>query len=242
MKDNIGFVLLPGGGMSKWIWEKIDSKLKLPYIALDKRINPNTYENRKNATLETCIEYIIETIDKAPFEKSIIVGHSGAGALAANVGKSIPDKIKHIIYIAANIPKHNATMMDGLPFLLKLLNIIAVRKMIKKDSIPYKKIEKTVREKFCNTCDEETIKYVLEHELLSEPLCVLSERMDWTAFPTIPQTYITLLNDHTLSIDKQKNMAGNLNITDIKTIESDHMVMVSHPEELATIMNSIAGL
>ena len=153
----------------------------------------------------------------------------------------IPEKITHVIYIAANIPAHGATMMSGLPFALRVLNIIAIRKMIKKDSLPYAKIEKTLRSKFCNTCDEETIRFILTHELQSEPLCVLTAKMDWSDYPQIPQTYIVLTKDNTIAVERQKQMAGNLGITDFLEIDAGHMVMLSHPAILVDTLNDFAG-
>lgn len=241
MSETLGYVLLPGGGMSGWIWERLREQLHRPSVVVENRIEPNDYAHRKHAKFIECIDYTAAQMHEAPFEHCILVGHSGAGALAASVAKHYPERIRHILYIAANIPRHDATLVDGLPFLIKWLNIIAVRTMIKNDAIPYTKVEKTVRRKFCNTCDEPTIQYVLKQELRSEPLCVVTEKMDWTNFPPIPQTYIVLTHDHTLSVEKQTLMASHLQITDLKEIASDHMVMLSHPGELAAMMNTLAA-
>ena len=237
----LGFVLLPGGGMSSWVWEWIAPGLKLPHIALDRRIEINDYPHRKNAVMDDCVNYIISCIDQAPFDSCILVGHSGAGALAASVAKRISEKIIQVVYIAANIPPHGSTMMSGLPLPLRLLNIVAVRKMIKRDSMPYVKIEKTLRDKFCNTCDEDAIQFVLSHDLQSEPLCVLSAKMDWTDFPGVPQTYVLLGSDRTISVERQREMAGHLGITDFREIDAGHMVMLSHPSELTGLLNGIAA-
>ncbi|MBN2533670.1 MAG: hypothetical protein JXB88_12300 [Spirochaetales bacterium] len=103
-------------------------------------------------------------------------------------------------------------------------------------------MEKLNRKIFCNTASEETIQYILKQELLSEPLCLAFEKYNWDNFPTIiPQTYIVLIEDKTISVKKQRNMMKNLGIKNMIEIKSDHMVMLSHPEELSNELNKIMG-
>lgn len=241
MKEKVGFVLLPGGGMSDWVWIKILDKLEIPFVSIKQRLKINTYETRVSSSVNDCIDNILDTLSRVEFNQYIIVAHSGAGILAGRLCRIIPEKIKHAIYVAANIPKQGKTAVDSLPLLIKFLNIAAIKKMVKINSVPLVKISNVMRDKFCNTCDEETIAHVLKQEMLSEPLCVLKEKMDWTNYPEINRTYIVLLQDHTLSVKGQKQMAANLKINDLRAIESDHMVMLSHPDQFVKILNEIAG-
>lgn len=94
-----------------------------------------------------------------------------------------------------------------------------------------------IRKIFCNTCDDATIDYVLKQQLLSEPLCLAFEKVNWDNFPQIPQQYIILTKDKTQSVEQQKQMMKNLEITDYVSINSDYMVMLSQQEKLAKIVN-----
>jgi len=201
------------------------------------RIDDNNYGNRKKATMSDCVRHIEKIIADEAYEDYVIIGHSGAGPIAAKLAQSLRGKVRRAVYVAANLPGHGRTMIDSLPPLIRLINVIALRRMIRKDAIPYRQIEKMTREKFCNTCTEETIGEVLSKEMRSEPLCAITEKMNWDGLSGIMQTYMILTKDNTLSVARQRQMAANLSVTDFIEIESDHLVMFSHPAEFAAAVN-----
>jgi pimeloyl-ACP methyl ester carboxylesterase len=239
MKREPVFVLIPGGGMSDWVWKDLLGYLRYPSIMISSRIEPNTYQNRLNSTLKDMVDHIVVKIP-ADADNLVLVGHSGAGMLAAMTAQSIAPRIKHVVFIAANIPAHNASAVSGLPFLIRWLNITAIKKQIKMDSIPMENFAKMIRKSFLNNAPEEIAQYMLRQALLPEPLCVLNARMNWDGFPDVGKTYVVLSDDHTLSPEKQRQMGRNLNIEDFRVINSCHMAMLTKPEELALILNSVA--
>jgi hypothetical protein len=239
MAGKKGFVLLPGAGMSDWVWKNLLPLLDIDAVTVDRRLDVNTYENRMNAKFKDCADYACKKM--SGIDEIILVGHSGAGLLAGYLVRNNPS-VKHVVFIAANIPKDGTTAIDVFPEDVREKTIQAVKKQIVSDSIPMKALETMFRPLFCNTCTEEDIRYILEQNYFPEPFCAITEKMDWTDFPSIGKTYILLTEDKTLTAGSQEIMAGNLGITDIRRIASDHMVMISHPAELAHELNAIAGL
>jgi hypothetical protein len=160
--------------------------------------------------------------------------------LAAATAKAIAQRVKHVVFVAGNIPAQGESAVSGLPFLIRRLNIAAIKKQVKSDSIPMARVGKMIRKTFMNNAPEEAVRYVLEQDLLPEPICVLSERMDWDDFPDVGMTYVVLTGDNTLNAEKQRLMGKNLNIEDFRELSSCHMVMLAKPKELAAILNSVA--
>jgi thioesterase domain-containing protein len=236
------FLLLPGGGMSSWVWTKLIPLLRGPCITPEYRIEKNTYENRIHARIEDCVQYHVKLVQDRGIGKIVVVGHSGAGALAAAIAKEIPDRIVAVVYVSANLPKNHETTLDALPWALKLMNRMAIKAQVKNESQSMKKNENMIRKMFCNLSDEATIKYILEQKVLSEPLCLAFEKYNYDAFPEIRQVYIKLTRDKTQSVRQQDIMIGNMSIGMVKEIESDHMVMLSHAEELAKVLNEEMGI
>lgn len=233
-----GFLLLPGGGMSSWVWEKVVPLLDAPAITPEYRLKENTFRNRTEATIADCVAYHQQLMNGSEIERFVLVGHSGAGALAAAIAKATPGKVTSIVYVSANIPRNHTTTLDALPFLLKLLNKAAIKGQVKIDSTPMMKKASMIKKYFCNTCDDETVNYVLAHQMLSEPLCVAFEPYDYDNFPPLHQVFVVLTKDNTQSEAQQRKMMANLGITETRKIDSDHMVMLSRPDELAGVLNT----
>jgi hypothetical protein len=110
---------------------------------------------------------------------------------------------------------------------------------LRADTVPMKVLENQFRNYFCNMTREEDLEYILEQNFLPEPVCVLTHRVNWLNYPNINKTYILCTGDKTLTMEQQKSYAEHLEITDLRRIESDHMVMISHAQELADVLNEI---
>lgn len=237
----LGFILLPGAGMSDWLWVKLTPCLNLPTIPIARRLKVNNFENRLRAKFNEIVDYTDELIEAAAFDRVILVGHSGAGLLAGALGKK-SKKIVHVVFIAANLPKNGNTALDIFPNEIKEKNIAAVKKQAEFDDLPVLSMEAMFRNYFCNTCTPEEVDYVLSQKFFPEPVCVLTEKMDWSDYPAIGKTYIICAKDKTLAVEQQVHLAGSLEISDLRRIDSDHLVMISHPKELANELNQIGAL
>jgi pimeloyl-ACP methyl ester carboxylesterase len=237
--NNLGYVFIPGGGMSSWVWKDLDGEMKSNALLISGRLKTNTYHNRLHASLASCVDYIEEQIAQKEYARVVIVAHSGGGILAPLLARRTKAKVDRIIFISANIPAQHASALQALPFPIRLLNVFAAKMQIKNEYTSMQKYGKFIREKFCNSASDEVIAYVMSQNLLAEPLCVFNEKVDWSGVSRIPMTYIRLLNDKTASLKLQDRMAANLNISDKYDIDSDHMVMLSHPRQFNEALCSI---
>lgn len=225
--------------MSDWIWTKLTPLLNLDCVSISRRIENNTYENRLNCDFEDILSYANRLIEQSGFDEVILVGHSGAGLIAGELGKRNP-KIRHIIFLAANIPVHEGTALDSFSEEIRDKNIEGVKMQAKSDLIPMKVLEAQFRTYFCNQSSEEDINYLMEQSFQPEPVSVLTHQVDWSDYPEIGKTYVICLEDKTLSVAQQEQFAANLGITDLQRFDGDHMVMISRAKELAEHMNLIA--
>ena len=239
--NDLGWVFIPGGGMSDWIWRDLDSEIRERAVLVPRRLKHNTAANRVRARLSDCVDFIEELITRAGFSQVVLVAHSGGGLLAPLAAKRKAFKVERLIFVSANIPAHNTNSLQDLPLSIRLLNGLAARMQLKRDATPLRRYEKLVRKKFCNAAPEEAIEYVLGRDLLSEPLCVYDEKLDWSGLPRIPMTFIRLLNDKTASLSLQDRMAANLDIKDKYDIDADHMVMLSRPREFNAALRELAA-
>ena len=236
----IGFGLIHGGGFGPWVWERVTPLLTRPVLALE-RVDPTRPNlNIRKLCLADCAAFAQTQIEQADFEKIILVAHSGGGILAPAIAALLPQKIVHIIFVAANIPPEGKAAIDILPFKDWLMNKIAVFLQGYGFSMPQKQLEHAIRNIFCHDVDEAGIQLVLSHGVTAEPPALAFKPVSRAAMPTVPCTYIKLLQDRTISIENQDQMVANLGGANVVTLDSGHVVMLSCPQELAGILNQIA--
>ncbi len=237
--SNLGFVFIPGGLMSTWVWKFVDQKYLANAVLIPRRIKENNFHNRLHATLEDCVDFITELINDSKSARVVVIAHSGGGMIAPLVAKKLPEKVKQIIFVSANIPENHTTALDFLPAPIRVLNRVAIKHQIKSDCVPAIKQEKAIRNIFCNTASPEVIDYVLQQNLYPEPICTITDKVNWDGVPGIPMAYIRLTKDKTGSIELQNRMADHLAIQTRYNIDSDHLVMLSHPKEFNMALDQL---
>ena len=92
---------------------------------------------------------------------------------------------------------------------------------------------------FCNDMNGAQTASTLAR-MVPESLGVLTEPSDLTGLrQPVPRTYVRLTLDASLSLDTQNQMIENLGDVDVVDLDSGHMAMISHPGELAGILNRL---
>ncbi len=228
-----GFVLLAGGGLGAWIWERLIPLLRYPALAVDRRVEGDV----RRASLGDCAGHVADEARRACFDEAIIVAHSGSGILAPLVPEACP-AARRIVFVSAAVPAEGANIQQGLPAWMRLANSLAIR--LNSKPYPARRMEKTVRGKFCNDCDEETIQLVLGHDMNPEPPSVLSERARRAGLRRVPGTYLRLMDDRTMSSERMERLAANYGCEEILDCPGDHLAMLGRPRELAAALNGIA--
>jgi pimeloyl-ACP methyl ester carboxylesterase len=234
-----GYVLISGGQMSDWIWKDFIPLLNLPFIIISSRLENNNLKNRIDSKLSDCVEYVLKQLSNLNFDTYIIVGHSIGGILAAQAASKLKNQIEHIIYIAANLPKNKCNAISSFPILNRIMIKGFIDSQINKESTLIKNEAKYFLDLFCNTCPIEVKNFISEQNLKPEPMCLFKEKVMWNDLENIPQTYIRLLKDKTISPKTQSKVSKNTNCQNMIDIESDHMVMLSQPKELFNAIKKI---
>lgn len=230
-----GIVLLPGAGMSAWLWDKITGSLDIPTVIISPRIENNTAENRLSVTFEALIEYHMRVIESKKWDAIIIVGHSGAGIIAGILGKRL-NNVVEVIFVAANIPDNKTTAIDIFPEETRQKTIKALQQQAEQDEIAIKTMGSFFIATFANNCSESDREFILKQYFLPEPLCVITAKMDWDNYPAIRKTYIVCTKDKTLTEGQQLSMASNLAIENVIKLDTDHLPMLSASDEFVLIL------
>jgi L-methionine (R)-S-oxide reductase len=233
------FVLLHGGGMGPWIWQRLSPLLRGGVVTIEDRYpaaGPDAIRPRR-VTLDDCARHVARAMEAAGAREVILVAHSGAGIIAPYVARHTR-AVRHIVFISANIPAEGTSAIDGLPFWIRLMNAAVVRMMRK--PVPALKREKMLREHFLNASPEDVARLMLDNVIRPEPLCAVTERVRRAGIALPPATYVKCLRDRTLSPEGLSRMAANYGGARVVEVDADHMVMLSRPQELADVLNAVA--
>lgn len=234
-----GYVLLPGAGLADWVWSRVVPLLDAPAVTA-RRLEDESPHARLEASFTDLVEYARRVVEETGWDEVVLVGHSGAGLIAAAVTQRCP-QVRHLVFVAANIPAHGQGALSAFPPEVQERQVQAMRTQAHSPSLPMRAMEGLVRGHLAHLCTEDTIRYILDQEFHPEPPCVLTATMDWEGFPATPRTYIVCEHDKTLSVGQQKAQAGHLGIEDLRFLPSDHLPMLSCPELLAEILLSLRG-
>jgi pimeloyl-ACP methyl ester carboxylesterase len=239
-QTGLGFVLIQGGGLGPWVWDRLIPLLNLPALAVNRTGNANQNINLKKLTIANCASLVKTEIEKVGFQRVILVGHSIGGVIAPEVAAQLPDRMAHLVFIAASIPPEGKRPLDILPVMPRLMNWLVIELQNLGISMPRGQVENAIRNTLCNDTDEETLQWVLSHNITPEPRALAFERISRANMPDVPRTYIKLLQDRTLSLEAQDQMIENLGGAHVLTLDTGHTAMVSRPKELAQLLNLVA--
>ncbi len=230
--DSKGIIFIHGAGLGNFVWNGMKGKMDIPAMAVD-------FPNRKKGAkanlhlhFKTYVDMISRHVEKLNVEKLIFVVHSIGGCVGLKVADIFKDKLAGFVGISAAIPKNGNSFISCLPF---PKNIIVPLMMKFAGTRPSRKI---IEEQLCNDLTPEQRKMVVT-TFTPESMALYIEKCE-ARIPETNRMYIKLTDDKTLSPAMQEKMIQNLKPQQIATIQSGHLAMLSHPEELARLLNEFS--
>ncbi|MCC5622324.1 alpha/beta fold hydrolase [Nostoc sp. CHAB 5715] len=235
---DLAFVLIHGGGLDTWVWGRITPLLDFPALAV-RRAASGT--NLNHLTITDSAKYIQSQIESAGFQRVILVAHSIGGILAPTVASLLPQRVVHIVFVGANIPPEGSSAISIFRPSERFGIAVWLRLMAWKISFMNKAVEADMQRTLCNDMDEATVQQVLAGGKNPEPPAIFYEPVSRLQMPSVPCTYIKLLQDQgILPPSKQDEMAANIGAK-VVTLNTGHTAMLSRPHELAKLLNDIAS-
>lgn len=243
------FVLIHGGFHGAWCWERTVPELQRlghDAVAIDlpghgeRRDEDSTLANRRDAILD-----VLEPGD-------VLVGHSGGGFDITLAADGAPDRVGHLVFLAAGLPIEGETLLvatGGEPSreeggVSKLMDDeTGMSNFVRPDErgwlAPFD--FDAVWPFFYHDCDEATARWAFDR-LTPAPPGILVEPIHLPRFwdADIPRSYIRCLQDRAKPRALSDETAGRLGVEPL-TIDSSHSPFLSRPAELAERLVQAAG-
>jgi len=232
------FVLVHGMSHGGFAWDLLTRRLLRDghrVVAPDLPGHGRRAHERRRASLATYARAVADATIQAGFSRATIVGHSMGGAVLPGVAGLIPARIRHLVFLAAVVPDHGATTLQGhiTPAGRQMLRGLA---RAGDGAAQYSALFEWARWMGDLPLGDPRVSATLP-QLTPQPLRPLTERVDMRRFRAlrVPCTYIRCLRDAAIVPARAAEYAARLGLTPID-LDCAHNPMLSAVDALAKIL------
>lgn len=228
------YLLLHGAMRGAWLWHKLLPLMEkggAKAIAYDLPGHGKRSGDRAGVNMSAYINDLLSFIRKNDMHDLILVGHSMTGIVISKAAEEVPDRIRHLIYLAAVVPADGDALID----LLTKERQEALRKLEGKATEIFGPIEALKPNYFTDQTGEDQDYYL--RQLTPQPLAPFFEKIRLNRFYSLntPKTYIMGLRDKALPPALTRGFAERLGVKPVE-IDAGHDMMVVKPEEVARVL------
>jgi len=216
-------IYLSGAGLMPAIWNDVRAKVTTPGVAL-------TYDRSATTTLESATQDILTQIQRLDADQYVIVAHSLSGVVGVELAHALGDKLGGLIAVSATIPAPGKAFVSALPFPQSIMMQLLLR------IVGTKPPASVIRKSLCSDLSERQAADIID-AFTPEPRSLYTDKTSTDKLPDSKYLYVRTINDREVSAQLQTSMAKRLPSAKIIDIPSGHMAMISHPDELATIIS-----
>ncbi len=224
-----GIVLVHGGYPGAWCWEAVVRALRRPAVAVDLPGRGARSALDGPVTLDHCVDAVLEDADAAGFERFVLVGHSMGGLTITATANRAPERVSRLVYVAALAPPPGTTVLDlyfpdggGPP-----VDDPAGRQDLLDEPAAHALFASDLDADAFAAAHRRCVPEVNGLFLVSLP-----------GYPAgVPTTYVRCTRDAAVPDDLARRMIEQVQPDEVVILDSDHDVMLSHPRELAEVLD-----
>lgn len=234
------FVLVHGGFVGGWLWEKLVPLLEDAGHQVEAPDLPRHGDDRTpipEVSLQGYADRISEVLDAHP-GPTVLVGQSMGGAVISQAAEQRPDKVALLVYVGA------ALLQDGESLLSALENdtesLVLSNLVMSEDGSSATLREDAIEEALLHDCPDDDAGRA-KARFRPQAVAPLATPVSLTEdnFGRIPRVYIETLQDRTIGPSLQKEMYGRLPCQEIISIDTGHWPFYAAPGELAGHLASL---
>ena len=231
------YLLIHGAMRGAWLWDRLVPLLErggAVAIACDLPGHAKRSGERAGVNMSAYIADVASFITARGLNDLILVGHSMSGIIISKLAERMPDRIRHLVYLAAVVPRDGEALID----LLTPERQESLRKLEGKAPELFGPIDALRPSYFTDLSGKEQDFYL--RQLTPQPLAAFFEKTALKQFYDLklPRTYILGLRDKALPPQLTGGFADRLGVLPIE-IDAGHDMMVIKPQEVAEVLLKI---
>lgn len=231
------YVLVHGAWHGGWCWSRVrralmatGSDVCTPTLT---GLGERAHLASREVDLETHICDVLGVLEAENLTDIILVGHSYAGIVVTAVADRAAQRIAHVVYLDAVVPRNGQCLYDCVPTQLK--THIEEQATIGGEGwcVPVA----AASAQFLGLQHEEDVRWVMP-KLTPHPIRTFRETVQLgSKLPPAPRTYIKCIGDKTRGQSKTMQADGIDNYHELRT---GHDAMVTAPQDLADLLRKVA--
>lgn len=241
------FVLVHGGGHGGWCYSFVAEQLRqnghrviCPTLT---GVGERSHLFATGVNLSTHIQDIVNTLYYQDLTDVFLVGHSYGGMVITGVADQCPDRVANLVYLDAAYPLNNQSLADVAPDMMALakasMQIIDDTEMVLfPGQFPMEPGN------YYGVTNPELIDW-MANKLTPHPWACFTEKLvfqDEARLRQIPVSFIaTAIQKETLS-EQEKTSLNALSQGRFFEINTGHDLMISEPEQTASVLNKITQM
>jgi pimeloyl-ACP methyl ester carboxylesterase len=220
-------VLIHGGGVDSSVWSLVTARLRTSVLAVDLPGRPCRPAPKGRTGIADAAAAVMADIDAAGFDRVVLAGHSLAGSVLPAVTGLLEDRVAHVVFVACTVPAQGTTALSTLE--LSFFDAIRAAREANPDV------------GLAADLDPEQLGWYRRH-VVADRSTVAKERVDLRPLHRpFPRTWIRTTRDIVVPPEKQLGFAANVGTCTVVDLDAGHTCMVTHPAELAAVLDRIAA-
>lgn len=239
------FVLVHGAFHNATCWNDLIPELETlghTAEALDLPSHGKDETPIETVVLETYAHKVVDHVKKLdkPF---VLVGHSMGGMVITQAADTLiaegvePEKL---VYVAAFVPKNGQSLVDLAGQPEGAGDMVQANVQVEGEPPVGRMPLDKAKEAFYGDCTDDVADAALKR-LDPQPILAFVMPATITDDRKIDRRYVLTTKDKAIPPALQKKMSTDTSFTEVVEIASDHSPFLSHPKELAKIMNSFVS-
>lgn len=221
--ESTHIIYLSGAGLDSAIWDDVRAKVTTPGAAI-------AHSRESTRTLSRAVQDVLAQIQKLNASRYVIVAHSLSGVIGVELARALGDKLGGFVAVTATIPALGGSFTSALPFPQNLLMPLLLKIVGTRPPVA------AIRSGLCSDLNDQQAA-VIADAFAPEPRSLYVDRTSTSQLPASKYLYVRTLDDKEIPASRQATMAKRLPGESVVDIPGGHMVMISHSDELATIIN-----
>jgi pimeloyl-ACP methyl ester carboxylesterase len=243
----VRFVFVHGGFHAAWCWERTITELEaLGHDAVAVDLPGHGERIDEESTLANRRDAIVAVMQERGAVDNVLVGHSGGGFDATLAADARPDLVRHIVYLAAALPREGRTYPEAMAmrdsdeelgdFDADVGEMLSYLHFDEDGAMTFADFEGAWKY-FYHDCDEATARWAFERlgpeRFGDTTVTPVSVPTFWAA--DLPRSFIVCEQDRSMPRWLADTVARRLGVEQL-TIDASHSPFLSRPRELAELL------